>query len=278
MMKNSVKVAVIQSRPLKKLETNLNQIQQLLVEASRQCAGIAVLPENFAYYGEQDMQTIGCQEALSNGPVRQFLSDQAKRLKLWIIGGTVPVGGHQSKPVARSLVYDPSGYCVDHYDKIHLFDADVHSETSQQAYRESDFYSYGTAIKMVETDFCRVGLSVCYDLRFAELFHQLRAAGSQLVTVPAAFTAITGRDHWQLLLRARAVENQFFMLGANLVDRTSRSRGLWGGSAIVDPWGTVIAQLGDDVGVATADINLTMIDDIRTRMPVQSHARLTFKN
>jgi nitrilase len=277
-MRNIVKVAVIQSRPLKKLESNLNQIQQLLIEASRQQARLVVLPENFAYYGEPDLKTIGCQEALNNGPVRQFLSEHAKRLKLWIVGGTVPIGDDNSKPVARSLVYDPSGHCVDHYDKIHLFDADVHTELSQQAYRESDSYSHGNAIKTVATDFCKLGLTVCYDLRFAALYHQLRAAGSQLVTVPAAFTAITGRDHWQLLLRARAIENQFFMLGANLVDRASSSRGLWGGSAIIDPWGTVIAELEDEVGVVTADINLNMIDDIRARMPVQNHARLMFKN
>jgi len=277
-MANIFKVAVVQSQPLKKLETNLNQIQQLLIEASRQGASIVVLPENFAYYGEHDLQSIGCREALSSGPVRQFLSEQAKRLKLFIIGGTVPVGDKDTMPVARSLVYDPSGQCVDHYDKIHLFDADIQSETSQQAYRESDSYSYGSSVKIVDTDFCKLGLSVCYDLRFAALYHQLRAAGSQLVTVPAAFTAITGRDHWQLLLRARAVENQFFMLGANLVDRASNSKGLWGGSAIIDPWGTVIAQLEDEVGVASAEINLAMIDEIRARMPVQKHARLRFNN
>jgi nitrilase len=277
-MKNIVKVAAIQSRPLKQLEANLNQIQKLLVEASRQQARIAVLPENFAYYGQQDLQSIGFQETLDSGPVRQFLSEQAQRLKLWIIGGTVPVGDKKSKPVARSLVYDPSGQCINHYDKIHLFDADVHSENNQQAYRESDSYSYGTAIKTVETDFCKLGMSVCYDLRFAALYHQLRVAGSQIVTVPAAFTAITGRDHWQLLLRARAVENQFFMVGANLVDRTSSSRGLWGGSAIIDPWGTVIAKIDDDIGVVSADINLNMIDDIRTRMPVHNHGRLMFKD
>jgi len=277
-MRNIFKVAVVQSQPLKKLEANLNQIQQLLIEASRQGGSIVVLPENFAYYGEHDLQSIGCREALSSGPVRQFLSEQAKRLKLFIIGGTVPVGDKDTMPVARSLVYDPSGQCVDHYDKIHLFDADIQSETSQQAYRESDSYSYGSSVKIVDTDFCKLGLSVCYDLRFAALYHQLRAAGSQLVTVPAAFTAITGRDHWQLLLRARAVENQFFMLGANLVDRASNSKGLWGGSAIIDPWGTVIAQLEDEVGVASAEINLAMIDEIRARMPVQKHARLRFNN
>jgi len=277
-MKNSVKVAVLQSRPLKKLEANLNQVQQLLIESARQEARIVVLPENFAYYGEQDLQSISCQEAQDSGPVRQFLSEQAKRLKLWIVGGTVPAGNQHTKPVARSLVYDPSGLCVDHYDKIHLFDADVHSETSQQVYRESDLYSYGKTVKTVDTDFCKLGLSVCYDLRFAALYNQLRALGSQIVAVPAAFTAITGRDHWQLLLRARAVENQFFMVGANLVDRASNARGLWGGSAIIDPWGTVIGQMDDEIGVVTADVNLNMMDDIRARMPVQHHARLLFKN
>lgn len=277
-MGNTVKVAVVQTRPLKKLEANLNQAQQLLSEASKQGASLAVLPENFAYYGEQDLQTIGCQEALSSGPVRQFLSDQAKGLKLWIVGGTVPVGDKNTKPVARSLVFNPSGHCIDHYDKIHLFDADIHEESCQQAYRESDSYSHGSAVKTIDTEFAKLGLSVCYDLRFAALYHQLRAAGSQLVTVPAAFTAITGRDHWQLLLRARAVENQFFMLGANLVDRSSSSKGLWGGSAIIDPWGTVIAELKDQVAVVTADINLSMINEIRAKMPVQHHARLAFKN
>lgn len=277
-MGNTVKVAVVQTRPLKKLEANLNQAQQLLSEASKQGASLAVLPENFAYYGEQDLPTIGSQEALSSGPVRQFLSDQAKGLKLWIVGGTVPVGDKNTKPVARSLVFNPSGHCIDHYDKIHLFDADIHEESCQQAYRESDSYSHGSGVKTIDTEFAKLGLSVCYDLRFAALYHQLRAAGSQLVTVPAAFTAITGRDHWQLLLRARAVENQFFMLGANLVDRSSSSKGLWGGSAIIDPWGTVIAELKDQVAVVTADINLSLIDEIRARMPVQHHARLAFKN
>lgn len=277
-MKNIVKVAVIQSQPLRNLESNLVQVQQLLAEAAAQRANIAVLPENFAYYGEQDLQSIGFQEALASGPVRQFLSEQAKRLKLWIVGGTVPVGDKNSKPVARSLIYNHSGHCIDHYDKIHLFDADVHSETSQQVYRESDSYGHGRDIKTVNTEFCKLGLSVCYDLRFAALYHQLRLAGAQIVAAPAGFTAITGRDHWQLLLRARAVENQFFMAGANLVDRTSSSKGLWGGSAIIDPWGTVIAQIDDEVGVAAAEVNLNMIDDIRKRMPVHQHARLQFKN
>jgi len=127
------------------------------------------------------------------------------------------------------------------------------------------------------TEYCRLGLSVCYDLRFAELYQQLSQANAQVVTVPAAFTATTGRDHWELLLRARAVEQQFFVIGANLVDRHHSSRGLWGGSAIIDPWGTVLASLEDDTGVAVAEIDLRTIDQLRKRMPVQQHRMLISK-
>jgi len=275
-MNKNIKVAVLQSRPLKDLEANLHQIHALLIEAARQQAQLVVLPENFAYYGREDLQTIGCQEAKDSGPVRQFLSEQAQRLKLWVVGGTLPVGSQHAKPVARSLVFDPSGYCVDHYDKVHLFDADVQSDTTEQTYLESDYYSHGNRLKTIDTDLGKLGLSVCYDLRFAALYNQLRSAGAQIVTVPAAFTAITGRDHWQLLLRARAIENQFFVMGANLVDRDNRSKGLWGGSAIIDPWGTVIGQIDDEIGIATADINLNMMNDIRKRMPVEHHARMPF--
>ena len=219
----------------------------------------------------------GHTEASDRGPVRQFLAEQSALLGIWIVGGTVPVMDSLSKPVARSLVYNPKGDCVGHYDKIHLFDAYIESETAKNSYSESDYYSHGKSIVTLPTEYCRLGLSVCYDLRFAELYQQLSQANAQVVTVPAAFTATTGRDHWELLLRARAVEQQFFVIGANLVDRHHSSRGLWGGSAIVDPWGTVLASLEDDTGVAVAEIDLRTIDQLRKRMPVQQHRTLISK-
>ncbi|MCS5586998.1 MAG: carbon-nitrogen hydrolase family protein [Porticoccaceae bacterium] len=275
-MNGIISVAAIQSRPLKTLDANLSNVQELLVEAARRGSRIVVLPENFAYYNQSDLQLIGRREATSSGPVRQFLAEQAKHLGMWIVGGTIPVIDGSSKPFARSLVYSPRGDCVDYYDKIHLFDADIESAATKSSYSESDHYSHGRLIKTAMTDYCRLGLTVCYDLRFAALYQQLALAKSQIVAVPAAFTAITGRDHWELLLRARAVENQFFVIGANLVDRDNCSRGLWGGSAIIDPWGTVLASIEDGVGVVTADINLTMIDQVRLRMPMHQHKRLNF--
>lgn len=273
-MNKIINVAAIQSRPEKTLEANLKKAQELLVEAAHRGSNIAVLPENFAYYKQPNLQLAGRAEAADTGPVRQFLAAQAAHLGLWIVGGTVPVMDSSSKPFARSLVYNPKGDCVGYYDKIHLFDAFIESETAKNNYSESDHYSHGQLIKTLPTDDCELGLSVCYDLRFAELYQQLCQANAQVVAVPAAFTATTGRDHWELLLRARAIENQFFVVGANLVDRHQAGRGLWGGSAIVDPWGTVLASLEDEVGVVVAEIDLRMIDQVRERMPVQQHRAL----
>ena len=127
---------------------------------------------------------------------------------------------------------------------------------------------------VAQTDLCTLGMSVCYDLRFAELYRQLADRGAQIVTVPAAFTAATGEDHWLLLLRARAVENQLFVIGANMVDRKHPRRALWGGSAIIDPWGNVLATVDDEPGVAVAEIDLSMIDQVRAKMPVAEHRKL----
>lgn len=273
-MRTIFQVAAIQSKPEKTLEANLKNTQELLLEAAKRGSNIAVLPENFAYYRQSNLELAGGAEASESGPVRQFLSEQSALHGMWIVGGTVPVMDSLTKPAARSLVYNPSGDCVGRYDKIHLFDAFVESETAKSSYSESDYYTHGKSIVTVPTGYCRLGLSVCYDLRFAELYQQLCQAKAQVVAVPAAFTATTGRDHWELLLRARAVENQFFVIGANLVDRHHGSRGLWGGSAIIDPWGTVLASLEDDIGVVVAEIDLRIIDQVRTKMPVQQHRTL----
>lgn len=270
----SVTVAAIQTGPEKTLDANLAQVGALLVEAADRGAKIVVLPENFAYYGHANLPLIGAREADETGPVRQFLSDQTRRLGIWIVGGTIPMVEDNTKPYARSLVYSASGHCVGHYDKIHLFDAEVETTAGASSYAESNDYSNGQSIKTLDTDHCRLGLTVCYDLRFAELFQQLSQDGAQLVAVPAAFTAATGRDHWELLLRTRALENQFFVVGANLVDRRHKARGLWGGSAIVDPWGTVLASISDKIGVVVAEIDLEHIAKLRQKMPIRQHRRL----
>ncbi len=273
---NRLTVAAVQLQPSASVEANLSNTSELIQRAVDQGAQLVVLPENFAHLGCDDFMAVGIEESQPQGLVRQFLSDRARQQAIWLVAGTLPVSdSKQSKPYARSLLFDPQGNQCSYYDKIHLFDvelnkADLNAE-QQVAYRESDNFSGGSEVVVAQTDLCCLGLTVCYDLRFAELYRQLADLGAQIVTVPAAFTTATGKDHWLLLLRARAVENQLFVIGANMVDREHPRRALWGGSAIVDPWGNVLASLDDEPGVAVAEIDLNRIAEVRAKMPVGLH-------
>ena len=277
---NPLTVAAVQLQPGESIQHNLNNASAMIQHAVDQGAQLVVLPENFAHLGRDDFSAIGRAESSHQGEVRQFLSSQARQQGIWLVGGTLPVSdpGQPDKPFARSLLFNPHGEQCSYYDKIHLFDIQLDSaglnDEQQSSYCESDNFSAGSTVVVAETDLCCLGMSVCYDLRFAELYRQLGDLGAQLVTVPAAFTAATGRDHWLLLLRARAVENQLFVIGANMVDRDHPRRALWGGSAIIDPWGNVLASLDDKPGVAVAEIDLQRIDEVRSRMPVAGHRKL----
>lgn len=275
-MSNLINVAAIQLKPASSLEDNLTNVAALLSEAAAAGAQLAVLPENFAHYGQKDFTAIGLQESTDDGPVRQFLADQARLNGLWLVGGSLPILDAEPLPFARSLLFDPEGNTVGQYDKIHLFDVDVSEGTAEaRSYKESDDFASGTDVVVATTALCTLGMTVCYDLRFAELYRKLADEGAQIITVPAAFTAATGKDHWQVLLRARAIENQLFVVGANLVDRDHPSRGLWGGSVIIDPWGTVLASLdGDEAGFISAEIDLDMINELRAKMPIDAHRKL----
>ena len=243
---SSIIAAAVQLQPADSIAENLANAAKWIACAVSDGAQLVVLPENFAHLGRKDFSQIGLAESGKSGVVRHFLADQAAQHAIWLVGGTVPVTDAASgtKPFARSLLFDPSGEEVNHYDKIHLFDVDVDpsglGQEQQTAYRESDNFAAGTEWVIAEAAIGRIGMTVCYDLRFAELFRRLADGGAEIITVPAAFTAATGRDHWQLLLRARAVENQVFVIGANMVDRSHPRRALWGGSAIIDPWGNVL--------------------------------------
>jgi|TARA_B110000908_G_scaffold168246_1_gene222785 predicted amidohydrolase len=275
---NSFIAAAVQLRPQDSLSQNLAAAAVLIEQSADAGSQLVVLPENFAYLGRKDLAEVGLAER-SKGPVYEFLAEQACRHSLWLVGGTVPVTDpDSSKPFARSWLFDPQGNLVQSYDKIHLFDVDVAKSVGrtleQVSYRESDDYLSAKDVVVAQAGACRLGMSVCYDLRFPELYRQLADADAQVVVVPAAFTAATGRDHWELLLRARAVENQLFVIGANMVDREHPRRGLWGGSAIIDPWGTVLARVDDKPGVAIAEIDLDRLTEIRGKMPVAQHRKL----
>ncbi|MDM3871735.1 carbon-nitrogen hydrolase family protein [Porticoccus sp. W117] len=267
------KVAAIQMCSTRDLQHNLQRAEALLAEASGQGAQLAVLPENFAYYGCKELRQAACDEADATGPVRQFLSEQAKRHNMWIVGGTVPVAeSGDERGYAACLVVDSEGEERAQYHKIHLFDVDVGD--AHKHYRESDDYRPGIEPMVLDTPFGKLGLSVCYDLRFAEMYRELADRGAEIVVVPSAFTAVTGEAHWQLLLRARAVENQCFVIGANMGDRDHPKRPTWGGSVIVHPWGDVLAEMDGGEGVIFAELDLGEIQRLKKNMPIAQHRRL----
>lgn len=246
---------------------NLQYVEQMMVQAHEAGVALVVLPENFAFMGFQD-DLIGCAEPYGQGPIQHKLSQLAKYFGLWIIAGTIPIKGSGVKSRASCLVYDDKGMVVARYDKIHLFDVQVSSNESHQ---ESAKIERGDSVVVVDTPIGRVGLSVCYDVRFPELYQQLLFKGAQIVTAPAAFTAITGLAHWELLLRARAVENLSYVLGANQWGHHENGRHTFGHTLVVEPWGTVIAQKNDNTGLLVAEIDLDHVRQIRQRFPCVDH-------
>ena len=256
----------------KSLDANLAQAHQLIEQAVNQGAKLLVLPEYFAYHGCGDPAVIAQQEKTPNGPARTFLADQARQHKVWIVGGTIPVAvPGDERASASCFVVNDEGREVACYQKMHLFDVQV--DDAHGSYRESDDYCHGNQPVVIDTPVGKLGLSVCYDLRFPELYRHLADQGAEVIVVPSAFTAKTGEAHWQLLLKARAVENLSYVIGANMGDRFHPKRPTWGGSAIIDPWGNIQGELDDGPGVIVADIDLNYLKKLRQKMPVYEHRR-----
>ncbi|MCG8294598.1 carbon-nitrogen hydrolase family protein [Pseudomonas entomophila] len=266
--------AVIQMVSQDDILANLQRARALLEQAAAGGARLAVLPENFAAMGRRDAAAIGRAEALGEGPILPWLKQAARDLRLWIVAGTLPlppVGRPEHKAHACSLLVDEQGEIAARYDKLHLFDVDVADNRGR--YRESDDYAHGDQVVVADTPVGRLGLSVCYDLRFPELYSALRAAGAELISAPAAFTAVTGAAHWEVLIRARAIETQCYVLAAAQGGVHPGPRETHGQAAIVDPWGRIVAQQarGEAVLLATRDSEEQA--SIRARMPVVSHRR-----
>ncbi len=269
----TITAAVIQIRGDRGLEGNLAAAGHWLAQAAAAGARLAVVPENFAYFCQRPGEGPARAEATPAGPARRFLAAKAREHGIWLLGGTIPIqDSPEGKPTATSLLLSPEGVEVARYDKIHLFDVAV--EETGRSYRESDDYRHGQEVVVARLPECVLGLSVCYDLRFPELYRRQATLGAQVLTAPSAFTATTGAAHWELLLRARAVENLSFMLAANLADRQHPKTPTWGGSAIIDPWGRVLASLDDEEGMACAELDLDAQAKIRGNMPALSHRRL----
>lgn len=269
------RVAVIQMVSQSAVAENLARAAALLAEAADGGARLAVLPENFAAMGRRDQSLLAAAEACGDGPLLPWLRATARELGLWIVAGTLPLlpdGRHAGKPCAASLLVDADGGIVARYDKLHLFDAEV--ADSRVLYRESEDFAHGERVVVADTPVGRLGLTVCYDLRFAELYLALRAAGAELISAPSAFTAATGAAHWEVLVRARAIETQCYLLAANQGGEHPGPRETYGHSLIVDPWGRPLACQARGEAVLLADLDPGAQAAIRQRMPVQSHRRL----
>ncbi|MED5609856.1 carbon-nitrogen hydrolase family protein [Pseudomonas sp. JH-2] len=267
-------IAVIQMVSQDDVPANLAAARRLLEQAAEGGARLAVLPENFAAMGRRDLAELGRAEARGEGPILPWLKSAARDLRLWIVAGTLPLppdGQPEAKANACSLLVDERGERAARYDKLHLFDVDV--ADARGRYRESDDYAFGGQVVVADTPVGRLGLTVCYDLRFPELYTRLREAGAELISAPSAFTAVTGQAHWEVLIRARAIETQCYLLAAGQGGTHLRGRETWGQSAIVDPWGRILAERDKGEAVLLAERDSAEQAAVRQRMPVVRHRR-----
>lgn len=271
-------VAAIQMVSTHDVGANLAEAERLLRQAREQGAKVAVLPENFAVLSTRHMREFGRQEAGGESVIRRFLAEQARTLGLWIVGGSLPLATRPDgsdipeRVRATCIVYDHQGAEVSRYDKIHLFDAQVDDAHGQ--YRESDTFEPGDQVVVVDTPAGKLGLAICYDLRFPELFRALREQGAEWVCLPSAFTWQTGDAHWHALIRARAIENQIWVVAPGQGGQNSERRKTYGHSLICDPWGSVVAETDEGPGFVVADLDMERLQQVRLRMPVWEHRRL----
>jgi len=266
-------IACIQMASGPNVSANLLEAERLIGAAVSQEAQLVVLPENFAIMGNYEREMVAVREPEGNGPIQSFLAEQAARHGIWLVGGTIPLEANAPDKVrAVCLVYDNTGRQVARYDKIHLFDVQI--VDSDEQYTESDTIEPGSNVVVIDSPFGRMGLSVCYDLRFPELFRQQLDAGMQLLVLPSAFTAITGQAHWEVLVRARAIENQCYVIAPDQGGYHLNGRETYGHSMIVDPWGTVLNSLARGPGVVCANLDLERLASARRNFPSIEHRRL----
>jgi nitrilase len=263
------KVAAIQMVSTPVPEQNFASARRLIEQAVQQGAELVLLPEYWPAMGMQDTDKLGYAEQDGNGPIQAFMAQTAREQNVWLVGGTLPMASPEPDKVLNStLVFNPAGEQVARYDKIHLFGF----TKGVESYDESRTITPGRAVTSFEAPFGKVGLSVCYDLRFPELY---RALGDcTLIMVPAAFTWTTGRAHWEILLRARAVENQCYVLAAAQGGHHPNGRRTWGHSMLIDPWGEIKAVLPEGEGVIIGEIEPAHLARVRESLPALKHRKL----
>ena len=264
------KCAAIQMASSPTISVNLQEAEKLIAEAVTAGAKLVALPENFALMGNHETDKLKAKEVDGSGPIQDFLATVAKKYGVWVVGGTIPMATDDSNKVrAACLIYNDQGERVGRYDKVHLFDVNVPG--TQEVYRESDSIEPGTEPQVFDTPFGRLGVAVCYDLRFPEFFRKMSVQGVDILVVPSAFTAETGAAHWEVLLRARAVENLCYVIAPNQGGLHINGRKTFGHSMIIDPWGIVLDCYKTGSGYVMAEIDPERLEKVRGAFPVLNH-------
>ena len=267
------RVAGIQMASGPNVGANLTEARRLVSQAAAAGAGLVVLPENFAAMPLREADRLEHVEQDGKGPIQDFLSALARDLGIWLVGGTLPLATQDASRVrAACLVYDDKGQRVVRYDKLHLFDVQL---DNGEKYNESSAIEAGDQVVVVDTPFGRLGLAVCYDLRFPELFRRMVDAGAEIFAIPSAFTEHTGKAHWDVLVRARAIENLSYVIAPGQGGYHVNGRETHGDSMIVDPWGVILDRLPRGSGVVIADVDSKRLEAVRKRLPSIGHRRLS---
>ncbi len=269
-----MKVAAVQMTSTRDVQGNLAEAGRLVADAARQGAQLVVLPENFSFLGATDADRVVAIERFGDGPAQQFLAETAERLGVWIVGGTIPIRDAGERASSRSLLVGPDGRVAARYDKIHLFDVDIPAGVrAAERYSESATTLAGTRVVAATTPLARIGMTVCYDIRFPALFHRLSVLGTDIVVVPAAFTVPTGEVHWLPLLQARAIESLVYVVAAGQWGEHAGGRKTYGNSLILGLWGELLAELPAGPGVVCADLDIIRLTELRQRFPTVQHRR-----
>jgi predicted amidohydrolase len=268
-MKDMVRIAAVQTVSTPQVEQNFASARRLIEQAARDGAQLVLLPEYWPIMGMHESDKVAHAEQPGAGPMQEFMADIAREHRIWLIGGTMPMAAPTEGKVLNTLLaYDPDGKQVARYDKIHLFSF----TRADESYDEARTIMHGTQVATFDAPFGKVGLSVCYDLRFPELY---RAMGDcALIVVPSAFTYTTGKAHWEILLRARAIENQCYVLAAAQGGVHPNGRRTWGHSMLIDPWGEVKAMHEEGEGIVAGDIDLRQLTRVRESLPALKHRKL----
>lgn len=272
-MEKALVVGAVQLSSQQDVGPNLASMRARVLEAAGRGAEVVLLPENFAYMGDDEGKASVAEDLdAGGGPIAQALVEVARESRAWIVAGGLPErAADAARPYNTCAVYDPTGALRFRYRKIHLFDVDLADGTR---YRESGSTTGGDSPVVVPVAGVSVGLSICYDLRFPELYRALTSLGAEVLVVPAAFTLMTGKDHWNVLLRARAIESQCWVIAAAQWGKHPRGRQTFGKSCIVDPWGEVVAQASEGEGVVTARLDPAYLERVRQNLPALQHRRL----